>query len=133
MYKRIKRDRVLYLMMFPALLYFLIFHVWPILEMKLAFYDYRIIGDNIFVGWKHFKTLFSTPAFFKIIRNTLVISFMKIVLFFPFPVAFALALNEMRARRFRKAVQMSPTCRIFCPGLSSPASGTSFYHLQTDW
>ncbi len=101
MLKKIKRDKVLYLMLAPGFLYFLLFHVWPIFEMKLAFYDYRIMGDDIFVGWKHFKTLFSTPAFFGIIKNTLVISFMKIVLFFPFPVAFALALNEMRARRFK--------------------------------
>ncbi len=107
MLKRIKKDRVLYLMMLPALLYFVIFHVWPIIEMRLAFYDYRIVGDNIFVGWKHFKTLFSTPAFYKIIKNTLVISFMKIVLFFPFPVAFALALNELRSGPFRKVVQVT--------------------------
>lgn len=106
MWKKIKKDRVLYLMMLPAFIYFMLYHVWPITEMKLAFYDYRIIGDDIFVGWKHFKTLFSTPAFYNIIRNTLEISFMKIVLFFPFPVAFALALNEMRARRLRKAVQI---------------------------
>lgn len=106
MWKKIKKDRVLYLMMLPAFIYFVLFHVWPIIEMRLAFYDYRIVGDNVFVGWKHFKTLFSTPAFYKIIRNTLEISFMKIVLFFPFPVAFALALNEMRAHRLRKAVQV---------------------------
>ncbi len=106
MLKKIKRDRVLYLMMLPALVYFAVFHVWPILEMRLAFYDYRIVGDNIFVGMKHFKTLFSTPAFLNIIKNTLVISFMKIVLFFPLPVAFAIALNEMRTGKFRKAVQI---------------------------
>ncbi len=104
--KQIIRDRVLYLMLLPTFLYFLIFHVWPIFEMRLAFYDYRIIGDNIFVGWKHFKTLFSTPAFYTIIKNTLIISFMKIVLFFPFPVMFALALNELRSGLFRKGVQI---------------------------
>ncbi len=104
--KQIIRDRVLYLMLLPTFLYFLIFHVWPIFEMRLAFYDYRIIGDNIFVGWKHFKTLFSTPAFYTIIKNTLIISFMKIVLFFPFPVMFALALNELRSGVFRKGVQI---------------------------
>lgn len=106
MLKQMKRDRVLYLILLPALIYFVIFHLWPIYEMKLAFYDYRIIGDNIFVGWKHFKTLFSTPAFYTIIKNTLIISFMKIVLFFPFPVAFAIALNELRAGSFRKLVQV---------------------------
>lgn len=106
MWKKIKKNRVLYLMMLPALIYFAVFHVWAILKMRLAFYDYRIIGDNVFVGWKYFKMLFSTPSFMNIIKNTLIISFMKIVLFFPFPVAFALALNEMRCTRLRKFVQV---------------------------
>jgi putative aldouronate transport system permease protein len=45
--KQIKSSWVLYLMLFPALLYFSIFHVVPLIGMKLAFQDYRIIGDNL--------------------------------------------------------------------------------------
>ena len=104
--RKLKQDKVLYLILLPTMVYFLIFHVWPIIEMRLAFYDYKIIGDNIFVGLKHFKKLFSTPMFTQIIKNTLVISFMKIVLFFPLPVIFALMLNEFRTGPFRKAVQV---------------------------
>jgi putative aldouronate transport system permease protein len=105
-FKQIKTDRILYVLLFPTFLYFVIFHVWPIYEMKLAFYDYRIVGDNIYVGFKHFKALFSTPAFTNIIKNTLIISGMKIFLFFPFPVIFALLLNELKAGKLRKFTQI---------------------------
>lgn len=106
MLKRIKKDKVLYLMLLPTLLFFLIFHVIPILGMRLAFYDYRIKGDNIYVGLKHFEKLFSTPVFFQILKNTLVISAMKIFLFFPLPIIFAIMLNEFRSGPFRKGVQI---------------------------
>lgn len=104
--KKIKKDRILYLMLLPTLIYFVIFHVIPIIGMKLAFYDYKIMGDNEFVGLAYFKKLFSTPVFFQILGNTLVISAMKIFLFFPLPIAFAIILNEFKAGVFRKSVQI---------------------------
>ncbi|RRD95152.1 sugar ABC transporter permease [Clostridiales bacterium COT073_COT-073] len=106
MLKSLKKDRVLYLMLLPTLLFFLVFHVIPILGMRLAFYDYRIKGDNIFVGLKHFEKLFSTPVFFQILKNTLIISAMKIFLFFPLPIMLAIMLNEFRSGPFRKGVQI---------------------------
>lgn len=104
--KKLKQDKVLYLILLPTIAYFVIFHVWPIIEMRLAFYDYKILGDNVFVGMKHFKKLFSTPMFAQIMENTIVISFMKIVLFFPLPVTFALMLNEFKTGPFRKSIQV---------------------------
>lgn len=103
--KQIKSSWVLYLMLFPALLYFSIFHVVPLIGMKLAFQDYRIIGDNVWVGWKHFKVLFSSPAFMDVLRNTIIISVMKIVFFFPIPIILSLLINEVRVGKFRKYVQ----------------------------
>lgn len=104
--KQIKADKILYIMLFPTFLYFLVFHVYPIIEMKLAFYDYRIFGDNIFVGMKWFRKLFSTPMFWRILKNTFIISFMKIFLYFPFPILFALFLNELRNRDFSRSIQV---------------------------
>ncbi|WP_394581124.1 ABC transporter permease [Cytobacillus firmus] len=103
--KQIKSSWVLYLMLFPALLYFSIFHVVPLIGMKLAFQDYRIIGENVWVGWKHFKVLFSSPAFMDVLRNTIIISVMKIVFFFPIPIILSLLINEVRVGKFRKYVQ----------------------------
>lgn len=105
--KRIFNENyMLYLMLMPTMAYFIIFHVVPIINMKLAFYDYRIMGDDIFVGWKWFEKLFSTPMFWRILQNTLIISFMKIILYFPFPILFALILNELRRSSFRKSIQV---------------------------
>ena len=87
---KIKKYRWCYFMLMPALLYFIVFKVKAIWGMKLAFFDYKIVGDNVFVGWKYFKMLFETPAFWDILKNTLLISSIKIFLLFPFPVIFAL-------------------------------------------
>lgn len=104
-FQRVKKDWVIYLMLFPAILYFVIFNVVPIIGMKLAFQDYRIIGDNIFVGLKHFKVLLSSPAFFDVLQNTIIISSMKIIFFFPIPIILSLMINELRNGPFRKYVQ----------------------------
>lgn len=104
-FQRIKKDWVIYLMLFPAILYFVIFNVIPIIGMKLAFQDYRVIGDNIWVGLKHFKVLFDSPAFFDVLQNTIIISSMKIIFFFPIPIILSLMINELRNGPFRKYVQ----------------------------
>lgn len=106
LFQRMWKDKVLYFMLAPALIYFLIFRVWPMINMRLAFCDYRARGPWEFAGLKYFEMIFSSPAFFQILRNTLVISFMKYVLLFPFFVIFALLLNEIRSNRFRKYVQI---------------------------
>ena len=100
------QDKLLYVMLLPALIYFGIFRVWPILNMRLAFFDYKARGPWVFAGLKYFKTIFQSSAFNQILQNTLIISFMKYVLLFPAFVIFALLLNELRANSFRKYVQV---------------------------
>lgn len=104
--QRMWKDRYLYLMISPTILYFLIFRVWPIINMRLAFFDYKARGPWEFAGLKYFKMIFSTSAFASILKNTLIISFMKYVLLFPFFVIFALMLTELRHDRYRKYVQV---------------------------
>ena len=105
-WQRIKKYKWIYLMLMPALIYFIVFRVTAIIGMKLAFYDYKIVGENTFVGLKYFKMLFETPAFWNILKNTLLISSIKIFLIFPFPVIFALLLNEVGRTKFGKFVQV---------------------------
>ncbi|WP_235959778.1 ABC transporter permease [Paenibacillus silvestris] len=104
--KQMWSDKVLYLMLLPGIAYFIIFHIWPIIGMKLAFYDYQILGDNVFVGFKYFRELFSTPVFEQVLKNTLIISAMKMFLIFPIPIIFALILNEFINGKFRKSIQV---------------------------
>ena len=74
-----------YLMMAPGLLFFLIWHYFPIWEAKMAFEQVRIIPPNIWVGLKHFQTLFASPVFYQVLANTLIISSMKFVFVLPDP------------------------------------------------
>ena len=102
---RMRKDWVLYLMLLPGIAYFLIFHIKPIIDMKLAFQDYRIIGDNIWVGLKHFNVLFSSPVFLDVIKNTVIISTMKIIFVFPIPILLSLLINEINSGPYRKYIQ----------------------------
>lgn len=103
---RTKRDKVLYLMIAPMLLYFVIFRVWPILNLRLAFFDFKARSAWEWAGLKYFKMVFSSPQIWDILRNTLIISFMKYILMAPLFVVFALLLNEMRSRRLRQYTQV---------------------------
>ncbi len=105
-FRRLKADRVLYLMIAPTILYFIVFRVWPIINMRLAFYTFRSRGPWEYAGFKYFKQLFDSPAFYSILKNTLIISLMKYVLLFPFIVLFAILLNELRSNKLRKYVQV---------------------------
>jgi putative aldouronate transport system permease protein len=104
--KKIKDDKVLYLLILPTLIYFIIFRLWPILNMRLAFYDYRAVGPWHFAGLRYFNLIFKSPSFLVIVKNTLIISFMKYILLFPFVVIFAILLTEIRSTAFRKYVQI---------------------------
>jgi len=103
--RKLRQDWILYIMLAPPLAYFVIFHLIPIFGMRLAFQDYRIVGDNVWVGFKHFDVLFSSPAFFTVIKNTLIISTMKMVFGFPVPIILAILVNEVANRFYRKYVQ----------------------------
>ena len=94
-----------YAMMAPGLLFFVVWHYFPIWEAKMAFEQVRIIPPNIWVGLKHFQTLFASPVFYNVLANTLIISTMKIVFVFPVPIVVALLLNEVRSGRMRKLMQ----------------------------
>ena len=100
-------DRALYCLLLPAMAFFLIFRVWPILNMRLAFFDYKARTAWTFAGLKWFRIIFDNPGFMASLFNTLRISFMKYVLMFPFSVAFAILLGEIRSSRFRRLVQVS--------------------------
>jgi putative aldouronate transport system permease protein len=94
-----------YVMMAPGLIFFVVWHYVPIWEAKMAFEQVRIIPPNIWVGLKHFQTLFTSPVFWQVLANTLIISGMKFVFVLPIPILVALLLNEVRSGPLRKFVQ----------------------------
>ncbi len=94
-----------YLMLTPGIVFFLVFHYLPIWEAQIAFQQVRIIPPNFWVGLKHFEMLFSSPVFWQVLANTVIISAMKMAFVFPVPIIVALLLNELRSARFRQTIQ----------------------------
>lgn len=105
---RWKQHRTLLLMLTPGLIYFFVFHYVPMYGATLAFKDFKMIEGILgspWVGFQHFEKAFSDPYFFKVLRNTVIISFYKLIFGFPVPILFALLLNEITNLRFKKLVQ----------------------------
>lgn len=104
----IKKHRILYLFMVPLVIWLLIFCYAPMGGIVLAFKNYRFdmgIFGSPWAGLKHFKAFMTSPEFWITIRNTLVISGLKILFCFPAPIILALLLNEVRAPKFKSLIQ----------------------------
>lgn len=103
--KKILDKYVLYLMLLPAFVYLIVFRIIPIIEMKMVFYDYKIVGDNVFVGFKYFKQLFDSVSFNNVLKNTLIISTMKMIFIAPIPIIISLIYSELINTKYLKFVQ----------------------------
>lgn len=107
-FKYMRNEYDLYLMLAPMVLFYLIFAYKPMMSLIIAFKDYSpFVGvwESDWVGLQHFKDFFSSPYAFRTIRNTLVISISTLLFTFPMPILLALLLNEVRRDKFRKLVQ----------------------------
>lgn len=83
----LKRNKLLYLMILPGVLYFIIFKYLPMGGLVIAFQDYQPyqgITGSPWVGFKHFIRLFTEPTFFMLLSNTLILFALNIVIFFRF-------------------------------------------------
>ena len=104
----VRRDAELYLMVLPAVIFFIIFHYGPIYGLQIAFKDFRAvegIWGSPWVGLKHFQRFFSSYRFWTLLKNTLGIAVYDLVAGFPVPIVFALLLNQLRFKRFKKFLQ----------------------------
>ena len=106
---RLKRYRYLYLLMIPGFAWYLCFHIMPLYGIVIAFQDYTVsstsIWGNEWVGWGNFEILFSSPDFLMVFRNTVWISFWKLVCGFFAPIVLALMINGLTCRPYKKVVQ----------------------------
>ena len=98
----------LYALLLPGLLYFILFKYVPMGGLVIAFKDYSPflgIWGSKWVGFDQFKKFFSTPDFWRLLRNTLGISLLQLVLYFPAPIILSLFLNEVRHSGYKRTVQ----------------------------
>ncbi|MDF2648618.1 MAG: lplB2 [Paenibacillus sp.] len=106
--RRWQRDKWLYLLLLPGVLYFLVFKYIPMWGVVLAFKNYQpFLGfmKSDWVGMEHFRNFFQNPDFVKLLRNTLLLSLYNLIFFFPAPIILALLLNEVRIALYKKAIQ----------------------------
>ncbi|MDR1262700.1 MAG: ABC transporter permease subunit [Oscillospiraceae bacterium] len=95
-------------MLLPAVVWFAVFCYQPMYGVLLAFKDYKFnmgILHSPWVGLKYFNQFLFAAEFWNVIRNTLVISVLKLACSFPAPIILALLLNEVQNMRFKRVVQ----------------------------
>lgn len=105
---RLFKNRWIYLMLLPGVIYFVLFKYLPMWGVLIAFQDYQpFLGfwHSPWVGTKHFDRFFSDPAFWMLFRNTLILAVYNLVFFFPLPILLALLLNELRNKVFKNLIQ----------------------------
>lgn len=105
----IRKHKVLYLLMLPGILYYLIFKYWPMYGVIIAFQDFSIgrgILGSKFTGLKHFIEFFyNTPDAWKLIRNTVILNVYDLLFHFPAPIILAILFNELKNKTFKRFVQ----------------------------
>ncbi len=109
---RLQRYGALYVMLAPTLVFALLFQYRPYGWIQIAFRDFSFLahgaggmGANPWVGLRHLRAFVTGPDFYRIVRNTAAISLLALVFGFPMPILFALLVNEVRSRRFKRVVQ----------------------------
>lgn len=98
----------IYSMVIPGVFFFIIFKYIPMLGSIIAFQDYNVFQGFLgskFVGFKHFENLFAYPEFYRMFKNTLLISLYQLVIGFPAPLLLALLLNEVLRNKIKKVIQ----------------------------
>lgn len=104
----LKRYRHIYLMAVPVVLFYALFHYSPMYGLIIAFKDYNVFKGILGSPWSgldNFKLVFGDDYFWKVVRNTAVISLLKLAFGFPAPIIIALLLNEVLHMGFKRVIQ----------------------------
>ena len=102
------RDKWLYMMLVPVILYYFVFKYVPMYGLIIAFKDYNVfkgINGSEWSYFDNFKKIFSTGQFWLATRNTLLLNVATLLLNFPLTIIVSLMLNEVRSTAFRKISQ----------------------------
>jgi putative aldouronate transport system permease protein len=108
LWKRIWANRAVYLFLLPGVLWYTIFHYFPILGNIIAFKDYSVfvgIMDSPWVGLQNFREMIDDPDFLRALKNTLIIQSLQLVFAFPAPLLLALLLNSIMSDKVKRTIQ----------------------------
>ncbi|WP_413376056.1 ABC transporter permease [Alkalihalobacillus sp. 1P02AB] len=107
-WETMKKQKILYLMSIPVVIYVFIFNYLPVWGWTMAFQDFRpgrAFYEQEWVGFAHFIELFNDPHFYLVLRNTIAMSVLLLVAGFSIPIIFAVFLNELKDSIFKRSVQ----------------------------
>lgn len=106
--QRILYHKYIYLILLPALVYYMVFKYMPIYGLTLAFKTYKAskgVWGSPWIGLENFRNLTTNVGFVTAFKNTVVISFLKILFGFPFPIILTLLINELRMKKYKNLLQ----------------------------
>ena len=104
---RIIVNRQIYLMYLPAIITVIVFNLFTTYGLKIAWLDFNFQDglNSPYIGWEYFRVLFRTPRFFRLMRNTVEITFFRLLFGFPVVILLALLLNDMRNKTLKSVSQ----------------------------
>lgn len=103
-----KQNYWLYLFLIPGMAFLFIMNYLPMFGIVIAFKDFRVVKgvfDSEWLGLQHFEYLFHAPDFYRILKNSLILSMMRLVCGFPMPIILALMMNEMGSQAYKRTMQ----------------------------
>nr|WP_308628353.1 ABC transporter permease subunit [uncultured Eisenbergiella sp.] len=106
----LKNNWQLYLLVLPAVIYFVVFNYLPLYGIQIAFKDYKAvdgIAGSAWVGLKHFKNFFNAYYFKRLLSNTLLLNVYYLLWSFPVPLILAILLNQIRGTKKKRFIQTS--------------------------
>ena len=106
--KDFRKNKMVYLMAVPMVVFLVLFRYLPMLGIAIAFQDFKYrVGffGSKWVGLKHFQSFVNGYYFGRVVSNTLIISLLDLLFVFPMPILLALLINEMKGQRFKRLVQ----------------------------
>jgi putative aldouronate transport system permease protein len=107
--KKFLKSRYLLVMMLPGLVLLIIYRYLPMAGLTIAFRDFsfaRGVFKSTWVGLNNFVFIFTKhPDFFRLVFNTLAISILKLIFYFPFPIFLAILLNELPSLTLKRSIQ----------------------------
>ncbi len=116
----VSRDWQIYVLLLPVLIYFIVFHYFPMYGVQIAFRKYRFvdgISGSQWVGLKNFKDFMGAYYFGRLLSNTLLLNLYGLLWGFPIPIILAILLNQLDRARFKKFTQTA----IYVPHFISTA------------
>ena len=103
-----RRNKVIYFLCVPIVAWYIIFHYIPMGGIVISFQDYTPalgLTGSPWIGLDNFTRFFGGEYAFRLIRNTFMLSLLDLIFNFPAPILFALLLNEIHSRAFRRTIQ----------------------------